>query len=126
MNFILGFGSTETEFENKEIKAFLDHVRSRYSELEPSFMSEKAFLDDIRGWLDKRADKYHAKAEEFRKAAEYPSRYSHFYPHITSSASAIVAIFKFSHINRRHAMSPDGWAMLQNERTAHLFTHDIN
>jgi hypothetical protein len=27
-----------------------------------------------------------------------------------------LAVVKFMHVNRRHALSPDGWALMQSER----------
>lgn len=119
---VLGFGSTETAFEKQEMEAFVDYVHERYADI--PYMTD-AFVNEIRSWLDARAKTYRETAGGYKEAEAPPSRYSYFWPHIASSASCIVAIFKFSHINRRHAMSPDGWAMLQSERTARVFGWDV-
>ena len=124
MNFVIGFGKTETDFERQEIEAFEEYARSRFVGRGEGYITSQ-YVEDVNVWMDERAKACRDQASKHDKAADPPSRYSYYYPHIASSASAIVAIFKFSHINRRHAMSPDGWALMLNERVTHLWSYDM-
>ncbi len=124
MSVVLGFGSTEMTFEKQEMEAFVAHVYERYKAMDIPYMTDE-FVTEMGLWLGTRASTYREAADGYKEAETPPSRYSYFHPHIASSASCIVAIFKFSHINRLHAMSPDGWALFQNERTAHVFGYDV-
>ena len=124
MNIALGFGSTETAFEESEIAAFKHHLEEKYPGWGRSHITD-AFVEYMERWLAARAKGYQDKSDEFRKAAEFPDRYSYYHSHIAHSASCIVAIFMFTHINRRHALSPDGWATLQTQQTYHAFSYDL-
>ncbi len=115
MNLMIGFGRTEEDFEQAEITAFKEFAEDRLHG-EPYVTPEA--LKEITDWAENRGKEFREKSDAYREADKFPSRYSYFYPHVMSSASYVAVILKFSHINRRHAMSPDGWAMLSSERAA--------
>lgn len=111
MSFVLGFGSTETACEEAEQAAFAEAVATLYRESGESYFT-KEIIEKAGKWLDSRATGYRRKDEEYRTAPSFPDRYSSYYAHVLGDASHIVAVFTFHHTNRRHAMSPDGWALL--------------
>lgn len=87
---ILGFGSTE------------ENVRREVKEALLSAMANKQNTDDVlKPWNDK-ADEYDKLSQD-----QAPERYSR----IWFYGNKLI----FHHINRRHAFSPDGWALLKIE-----------
>ena len=76
-------------------------------------------------WCEDRGQKYRDKADEYKEATDFPDRYSSFYPEVTDNYNSIIVILHFSHINRRHAMSPDGWALMQNDRFIYVRSMDL-
>ncbi len=116
MSLILGFGSTETAFEAAEENAFNRAVLEMFRESGEAHFFTPEVIEKVGKWLDKRAREYRAKDVEYKTATDFPERYSYYYPHVLGDASHIVAVVSFSHINRRHPMSPDGWALLSTKR----------
>ena len=86
---VLGFGKQE-EIARKEILNLLNSC--------PSNKWEE---------YNKISKEWNAKNEVFDKMSREtaPERYTNFYIYEES--------IHFNHINRRHAFSPDGWALLQ-------------
>lgn len=115
MTIVLGFGVTETDFEASEQAAFEQAVTELYQESGEMFFTQET-ISKAAKWLKKRSDEYRAKDAEYKIATDFPDRYSYFYPHVLGDASHVVAVMTFHHINRRHAMSPDGWALLSTQR----------
>ena len=111
MNIVLGFGSTEQDFEAEEERAIRDYIERRYNEAGLNYFTD-TFVESVRAWLKERAAALRAKEAEYKDAAEYPTRYSYYWPVVVADASYIVVILRIHHINRRHAMSPDGWALM--------------
>lgn len=95
---IIGFGDTET----RNARNFVEEVRDA---IEGSDEPEKV----VRA-LTKR-QKREAKAFDKLPASEAPERY--FHPYVNANIiypGKVLVEFTFLHINRRHALSPDGWA----------------
>jgi len=116
MSFILGFGSTEKDFEKKLESKITEHVLAEFEKTDKLYFRD-SFVDKINGWIEALSEESRKEAESCKKAIDYPDRYSSFYSNIIANASYIVFIIGFHHINRRHAMSPDGWALMTNEIT---------
>jgi len=114
MTFALGFGTTESAFEAAEIATFKELCASEYRRLNCSYVTDDLAESCSRNLL-KRGLKYRNESDANKTSETHPERYSYFWETVLSDASHIVAIFRFSHINRRHALSPDGWAMLNTE-----------
>lgn len=110
--FVLGFGSTEKAFEDAEERAIGEYITERFQATDDGYFSDE-LIADITKWIKARADDLHAQSKVHKKAAEYPSRYSEYWPTVLSDASHIAVVMSVHHINRRHAMSPDGWAVMQ-------------
>lgn len=115
MNMVLGFGSTETAFEASEEAAFIEFVTEQYKARKLSYITDE-FVRDVAQWVGGRTARLRAESKKNDSAVDYPTRYSYYSGDVASSASAIVLIANFMHINRRHGMSPDGWALMQNKR----------
>jgi hypothetical protein len=124
MNVILGFGSTETEFEAAEEAAFIERVTQTYAKQTSGYFTDE-FVKAVETWVEDRAKELRAVAKSYEKAETFPDRYSYYYPYIAQSASDIVLIANFQHINRRHALSPDGWALMQNKRLFHVSSVEL-
>lgn len=115
---IIGFGSTETAFEADEERAFLDYVTDAFFEIGDGYVS-KALHERAEAWLKDRAAALMADADRY-KAGEHPDRYSYYFPSVLSDGSRLIATVKFHHINRRHALSPDGWGLLETTKFFHF------
>lgn len=123
MNIILGFGDTEKRFEENLEKLMLDHVAKEYSESDEDYFSD-AFVKKISVWASNLAEESRKEADEYKTAATYPDRYTSFWVSTIADASHIIFVVSFHHINRRHAMSPDGWALMQTKPCFHIDTWD--
>lgn len=118
MGMIIGFGSTEKEFEDSVEKAIREYALG-------VFKGDEQFVSDatakyVHQWVEHRAKQLRMEADEFKIASEYPDRYSYYFSYVLHDASRIVLVLKFTHINRRHAMSPDGWGAMWTERLVHI------
>jgi hypothetical protein len=115
VNIAIGFGSTEEAFVRGEEQAIRAHIESRFAALKLSYFTD-AFVEEIRSWIDDRAKELRDRSAAFKTAAEYPSRYSHYYATVLDDASHLVVILKLMHTNRRHGLSPDGWACMSEQQ----------
>jgi hypothetical protein len=116
---ILGFGSTEQQFLRDEETAIKEYIERRWTELGLHYFTDE-FVEELRQWLKERGDETRAKAAEYKTAEHYPERYSSYYATVLADASHIAVVLRVLHTNRRHAMSPDGWACL-SERAVFAF-----
>lgn len=114
MNVAIGFGSTEQAFEAAEEQAIREHIEQRYSELALDYFTD-AFVKEISEWVKERGAELRAVSVRYKNAADYPSRYSEYWPIVISDASHIVVILTILHVNRRHGLSPDGWATMRSK-----------
>lgn len=110
---IIGFGSTEDAAQN----AFNDKVENFVSSLRTS---DGSFSDDdiseVKKFIEK-LDKESQKADEKYKTSDtFPDRYSYTYSYVLGDCNYIFVKVSFNHINRRHALSPDGWALMQEKK----------
>ena len=110
---ILGFGSTESKFEQQECDSIDYFVRGK-NPTEGYFTPE--FISQLKEFVDSRGTELRSISDSYKTSDSYPDRYSYFWATVLHDASNVVVIFRFSHINRRHAMSPDGWAMLSSKK----------
>lgn len=124
MNVTLGFGSTESSFEQAEASAIKAHVQQRYVELGLTFVTDE-FATEIEAWAKSRGAELKAQSQAFDKAEKFPDRYSYYFARVAQSASDIVVILEIMHTNRRHALSPDGWAALKTTRLVHVCSLDL-
>lgn len=124
MNMIIGFGSTETAFENAEEAAFKEYVESRLAESDPGYFSHE-LAKDVETWLAGRAADYRVQADEYKTSATFPDRYSYFYPRLIHTASDLIVRVTFHHVNRRHGLSPDGWALMATKRLFDIEYSDL-
>lgn len=118
---ILGFGSNEKEVEANVEKAFFDKVEELYQGGTQSYFTDD-LIDDVKKWADSVAVESGKMADGYKEAVDYPSRYSRFWAYVVGDCNHICLIVSFHHINRRHAFSPDGWAMLQSKRVYEVDT----
>ena len=122
---IIGFGSTEQAFEDEERKAFELYVAERYSSLGCQYITDE-LVADVSKWLADRAAASQAKGDEYKTAKDFPSRYTYFWARVIAGPSDIIAKISFHHINRRHAFSPDGWALMQTKRLFGVDSIDLD
>lgn len=114
MNIVLGFGSNEQAFEKQEVEFVEEFVRKEMPKYDSMFRNE--MVDDLRSQLEARSSEYRKLSDSYKEATEYPDRYGYYYFDVVHNVNTLCVVFKFSHINRRHAMSPDGWGMMQNRQ----------
>ena len=99
MNLILGFGKTEDDTARKILKECYDAIGKDRGK------PAKDVVAAVQEVYKKQDDEYGEKP-----ASEVPERYSYFW----ASESGKYFRFDFHHINRRHPMSSDGWALLKS------------
>jgi len=123
MSIILGFGSTEEDFEKQEMKFVDEFLKGNFKGKGSGDISfDDKIVNELEKQLKKREKYFHEKDEEYKTAKEYPDRYSTYYFDIVWNVCTLCVAFQFSHTNRRHALSPDGWALLQ---TRNVYYADI-
>lgn len=123
MNIILGFGSTEKEFEKQE----LDFVREFVAEKakgDDDFHFSDYSVDELGTAIDARAEEYARLDKSYKDAADFPGRYSMFRFTVLHDLFNVCVIFDFWHTNRKHPMSKDGWALLRSKEVLHLDAWD--
>lgn len=114
MGIILGFGSQEKEFE-KQQHDFVHHFIVEESKKSTDFGFTKELVQKLTALLEKKEEPYD-RANHCNKTAEHPpERYATFHFSIIYSWETLCVAFRFIHINRRHPLSPDGWASLQTK-----------
>lgn len=121
---IIGFGSTEEKVEEtleKECKDLVIDYANNY----PADYFTDEFIQDIEGWAKDKAVKSREIGNGYKNSDTYPERYSYYWISVVGDPSYIVFIVSFHHINRRHAFSPDGWAMMRSERCFYVRHLDI-
>jgi hypothetical protein len=121
---IIGFGSTEERFENNLEREFVNYVTEHYQQAGLDYFTDE-FCESIQAWVTAKAKESQEIADPYKDSAVYPDRYTRYWVSTVSNASYIVFIISFHHINRRHAFSPDGWAMMQSERVFYVKSMDI-
>ncbi len=127
MNIALGFGQTETDYEDNLGREFEQFVKSEFDEVCKAHSFAMVYDHNakrIREWLTSKAGESRSMADQFDESDKPPARYSSFHATLTDSASDVVAIVDFTHINRKHALSPDGWGLLQTKRLFHVSSTD--
>lgn len=116
MAFIIGFGSEENRAEENEFEVIREFCRDTYLYMNCDYVTDD-FVNVVEEFVKKRGAISRGLADSYRKSDDFPDRYSSFYPTVLHDASNVVVILRFSHYNRRHALSPDGWAVLCRDRT---------
>ena len=112
---LIGFGSTETDREKAEEEAIREGVAELYAKHKEDYITE-ALVEDFREWLDARGKALRAEDASYRNAETYPDRYGYYHATVASDASHIFVYLRWLHTNRRHALSPDGWACIQTRQ----------
>jgi hypothetical protein len=119
MNIALGFGSTEQAFVEHEREAIRAEIKRLFAEQGVGYFTDD-LATHLREWLSARSKETQAQADRYKAATEYPDRYSYYWPTVLDDANHVVVILSVHHINRRHALSPDGWALMR-EKPLFLF-----
>lgn len=114
MAFVLGFGQTEIDYQKDLQEEFRGYVEREFAAC-PEDYFDSEFTKRISKWAEHQATDSRIQADRYRKAANFPDRYSSYYVNVLGDANHIVFIVRFTHINRRHGLSPDGWASFQTK-----------
>jgi hypothetical protein len=118
MNIILGFGSTETEFEEQErqfVEDYLEKNKKKVDEQYEWYTFTYECIDGLNKALKERSEEYKRLDASYKEATEYPDRYSSYYFTVLHDCNYIAVRFNFCHVNRRHALSKDGWGAMWTE-----------
>jgi len=125
MSLFIGFGSTEADFEAAEERAFRESFRDACANNDAGYVTDE-LVAELRKWVDRRAGTFRDVAEQYKTSDNHPDRYSSYRAAVLHDASHVAAIMKFTHINRKHAFSPDGWGALMTERCFFIHILDAN
>jgi len=111
---ILGFGKTEEDTARNIINGCIKAALRANNE------------GDIGHAVDEVEVVYHSKADTYDKMdrESCPERYTRFWAHIIETPSYNILAFTMHHINRRHGLSPDGWALFVTKWMATISTGD--
>lgn len=120
---MIGFGSTEIKYEQEIEGALFNYAEELYSVCEQSYFDDE-LIENFKKHVDSLAVNSRNKADAYKMDAEHPDRYSSFYAYVLGDCNYLMVNLSFSHINRRHAMSPDGWAMMSNKRCVAIDSWD--
>jgi hypothetical protein len=115
MSFVIGFGDVEKRYEENLESKIRDYVAEQYSERGDCYFADD-FTKEIGKWANGLAMESQEIGEQYKKSETYPDHYSYFWCNTLGDASHIVFIISIHHINRRHGLSPDGWALMKTER----------
>lgn len=127
MNIVLGFGKTEKDFVIQEfdfVEEFLQERSNTFTD-KYDFGFSDGLIDELNVSLSERKEKYDQLAKEYKTAENYPERYTTYYFDVLHSVGNLCVVFVFSHINRHHPMSPDGWAMFGEKKVYHANVWDF-
>lgn len=120
---MIGFGSTEAAFEAAEEAAIIEYAHAAYKRLECSYVTDD-LAKDIERWIGVRAEASRTKDADYKEAKEYPARYSCYWTSVASNGHELFVKLRFIHTNRRHGLSPDGWAATRTKRIVHIDDFD--
>ena len=101
----------------------MEFIEAEFLSHKPDYITDW-FVESIHEWVSARGQSLSDQADKYRSAENYPTRYSYYWADVTQSASNIVVILRISHINRRHALSNDGWAMMTQKVFIHFNIND--
>jgi len=125
---IIGFGKREEDFEKQELDFVEQFLRDKFnacgSKYKFNFGNE--LITELKSKLMERQKHYDKLSKQYETATDFPERYTTYYFNIlTDGVVDLCVIFRFSHINRKHPMSPDGWALKQTKRIYHTDIWDF-
>jgi hypothetical protein len=124
VSIIFGFGDTEKRFEEKLEAQMWDYVAAEFAKESEGYFTDE-FVSKINGWATALGNESQRLSDEYKEAAEYPARYSRFWCYTLGDCNHIVFILSIHHINRRHALSPDGWGMMTSKRVIDVYNGDL-
>lgn len=125
MNIILGFGLTEEQFETGEqewVQSLVNEYIAKDTDSSWHNFSDE-FITELESKIKERSAEYKRLDKEYHDAENYPTRYSSYYATVLHDLHNIAVIMKFTHINRRHALSPDGWGAMYGTK---VFLYEAN
>lgn len=125
---MLGFGETETNFEKQEFDFVNNFIMKRAKEFKGDkydFHFDDNLMKDLKKVLDRRGNKYKTLSDEYRHAKTFPDRYSYYWVDVVGDWWNICVIFDFRHVNRRYALSPDGWAVMAGKKVCYVDVENI-
>ena len=129
MNIILGFGKTETDFENQEfdfVEQFIQKKSDAFVGDKYNFKFDEELVKELTKEIEERQEYFVELDKKYKNAKDFPDRYSTYSFDILSDGySNLCVVFKFMHTNRRHPMSPDGWALLQSKKVYYADAWDF-
>jgi len=118
---VIGFGSTEENVEKEVTELIRSEIKKTVDLLTPDYFDTET-IKRVTKSVEFLAKRSREISDSYETDPNYPERYSSFYAYIVADCNYVVAILKFHHINRRHAFSPDGWALLSTKKTV-SFSH---
>jgi hypothetical protein len=125
----LGFGKTETDFEQQEcdfVEQFIKNKSVAFTGSKYDFNFSGELVTELKSKLKERQEHYDKLSEQYETATDYPERYTTYdFNILTDKFRDLCVIFRFSHINRKHPISPDGWALLETKRVYHADIWDF-
>lgn len=110
---MIGFGSTEKEYASLIKGQILDFISANV----PSDGFDDQFIESVECYAKEMAEDSRKQADSYKTDINHPERYSSFYSTVLGNNGTLFVRLEFSHINRKHPMSPDGWAMMQDHET---------
>lgn len=121
---MLGFGSTEVNLEAELESTITTYVREAFkTKQQKGFTNE--FIEQIQEYVETLSSLSIEESKHYESAENFLGRYSYFWPYVLGDVNYIVVILKFHHVNRKHALSPDGWAAMFSKHTFSVSVQDM-
>ena len=121
MKITLGFGSTEVEQRKNVYNWIFENIKQKFENRQDKDSS--SLEGDVYKNFKKDFDEYQRKiSEEYEKADKSETKLERYF-HINYGVrmavdyDTIFVSINFWHINSRHALSPDGMALMQQKET---------
>lgn len=123
---IIGFGQIENEYRTEFFKQIENFIIEQLAQGNNGGYFSSEIIGAVKLFVSELDIEARQQSKDYKTATSYPDRYSDQYSKVLGDGGDIAVIVDFSHINRRHALSPDGWAMLQVKETQSFDSYDLS
>jgi hypothetical protein len=110
---MIGFGQIEIEGEENLKSEIETLVAEQYKNAGIDYFTDE-FLNSIKAILSQWAEDSRRQGDVYKDSPEFPDRYFYYWAYIVGDCNHLFFKINIHHINRRHALSGDGWGMMQN------------
>lgn len=112
---LIGFGSTEKKYEEDFEAQLFGKAEELLSSCEHNYFDDN-LIAEFEKYVKVLAQKSKDEADSYKTDPNHPDRYTTVWPYVLGDCNYLMVKVTFHHVNRKHGLSPDGWAMMKSER----------